>query len=107
MRHELSSALVIPELYFSEEASLLFRPVTCLSGCFCSSVALGLLTPGIIAGSRCQAAAKENEHGAKGDSRASRGYGLVEKQRSPTVPQQEEQSRSGDNNQGQPRLRNH
>ena len=102
MRHELSGALVIPELYFSEEAGLLFRPVTSLSGCFCSSVALGLLTPGIIAGSCCQGAARENEQGAEGDSRASRGYGLAHKWCSPTVPQQEEQSRSGDNNQGQP-----
>lgn len=57
--------------------AFLFRLVTCLSGCFCSSVALGLLTPGAIAGSRCQGAAREDEQGAEGDSKASRGHGLA------------------------------
>lgn len=94
MRHELSGALVIPELCFSEEAGLLFRPVTCLSGCFCSFLMLMLLTPGITAGFSCQEAARENEQGAEGDSGTSRG--LPAMQCNLIVPQQQQLGRSGD-----------
>lgn len=43
---------------FFRGSCLLLRPVTCLSGRFSSSVAAGLLTPGIIVGWCCQPAAR-------------------------------------------------